>query len=255
MFPAIRCARRPPSSLRSLDRHRHQRPRRGRLIITLLGRVERSPERHRQPRSEISYKRTKIATSAAGASRSVAAALRRLGRVGPVTPMRAVPLARACGQRVWQTPSRREPLGRRSAPAAGAGRSAHADARRAPRARVWAASMANAEPARAARSPQRSGGWGGSVCSRRCAPCPSRARVGSEYGKRRAGASRSVAAALRRLGRVGLLTPMRAVPLARACGQRVWQTPPISEAISAARAERALVRRNSPSGVLRTSTA
>ena len=85
--------------------------------------------------------------------------------------------------------------------------------------------MANAEPARAARSPQRSGGWGGSVCSRRCAPCPSRARVGSEYGKRRAGASRSVAAALRRLGRVGLLTPMRAVPLARACGQRVWQTP------------------------------
>ena len=40
--------------------------------------------------------------------------------------------------------SRREPLGRRSAPAAGAGRSAHADARRAPRARVWAARLVNA---------------------------------------------------------------------------------------------------------------
>ncbi len=69
-----------------------------------LGRVERSPERHRQPRSEIRTKEQKSAT---------------------------------CG-------SRREPLGRRSAPAAGAGRSAHADARRAPRARVGAASMANA---------------------------------------------------------------------------------------------------------------
>ncbi len=189
-----------------------------------LGRVERSPERHRQPRPNV---RTKNENRDGG--------------------------------------SRREPLGRRSAPAAGAGRSAHADARRAPRARVWAASMVNAanfrsdfssasresaseaefakrgvahvdrlargarsapspaaaprsphhhparprraiarapssaqirdshkerksrrrQPARAARSPQRSGGWGGSVCSRRCAPCPSRARVGSEYGKRR----------------------------------------------------------------------
>ena len=40
--------------------------------------------------------------------------------------------------------SRRKPLGRRGAPAAGAGRSGHADARRVPRARVRAASMANA---------------------------------------------------------------------------------------------------------------
>ena len=114
--------------------------------------------------------------------------------------------------------SRREPLGRRSAPAAGAGRSAHADARRAPRARVWAASMANAASSSA------------SAASRHRPSAIVSPVSGDSYKRTKiatsaAGASRSVAAAHRRLGRVGLLTPMRAVPLARACGQRVWQTP------------------------------
>ena len=53
-----------------------------------------------------------------------------------------------------------------------------------------------------------------------------------------AGASRSVGAAHRRLGRVGLLTPMRAAPpRGRGAGQSTGRTPPISEAISTARAD------------------
>ena len=53
-----------------------------------------------------------------------------------------------------------------------------------------------------------------------------------------AGASRSVGAAHRRLGRVGLLTPMRAAPpRGRGAGQSTGRTTPISAAISTARAE------------------
>ena len=68
----------------------------------LRGLIQRSPERHRQPRSEIRKKnktrrrplRTEcphMESAAAGASRSVGAAHRRLGRVGLLTPMRAAP--------------------------------------------------------------------------------------------------------------------------------------------------------------------
>ena len=68
----------------------------------LRGLIQRSPERHRQPRSEIRKKnKTRpsaaphrmpaMESAAAGASRSVGAAHRRLGRVGLLTPMRAAP--------------------------------------------------------------------------------------------------------------------------------------------------------------------
>ena len=152
--------------------------------------------------------------------------------------------------------SRRKPLGRRGAPAAGAGRSAHADARRVPRARVRAASMANAanfrsdfssasresaseaefaEPvvahgdpvaggARSAPSPAaapRSPHHHPARPRRAIARAPSSAPIRDSYKRTKiatsaAGASRSVAAALRRLVRVGPVTPMRAASLARA---------------------------------------
>ena len=43
---------------------------------------------------------------------------------------------------------------------------------------LFGASTGAGQPARAGRSPRRSGGWCGSVCSRRCSPRPSRARRG-----------------------------------------------------------------------------
>ena len=99
--------------------------------------------------------------------------------------------------------SRRKPLARRGAPAAGAGRSGHADARRTPRRRGGVVSapdrMSNAANFRSHFN---------SASRVRGSPRPSRAR--------------------RR--------------------QRRWLTRQISEAISTARAERALVRRNSPAG-------
>ena len=182
--------------------------------------------------------------------------------------------------------SRREPLGRRGAPAAGAGRSAHADARRAPsrprrgqstgrttpisaaistaraesgarrapRARVSRERVVNAanfrsdfssasrerasgaDGRRTGRCARRPPSWRrsiGTVTSGRAAvasssprPHPAFARAPrATIGKSAtaphrmpamesaaAGASRSVGAAHRRLGRVGLLTPMRAAP-------------------------------------------
>ena len=190
--------------------------------------------------------------------------------------------------------SRREPLGRRSAPAAGAGGCSHADARRAPRARVWATSMANAanfrsdfssasrESASEAEFAKRGvahvdrlarGARAGTVTSGRAAvasssPCSAASSdrpstivspsARNSYKRTKiatsaAGASRSVAAALRRLGRVGLLTPMRAVPRARVWAASMANAANFRSDFSSA--SRALVRRNSPSGVLRTSTA
>ena len=146
------------------------------------------------------------------------------GAVGLLTPMRAAPRARVRAESManaanfrsdFSSASREsaseaefaEPVvahgdpvagGARSAPSpAAAPRSPHHHPARPRRAIARAPSSApirdstkeqksrRRQPAQAARSPRRSGGWCGSVRSRRCAPRPSRAREGSEYGKRR----------------------------------------------------------------------